>query len=160
VSERVSTHGCIIACSSHARCMPPVLTCASFMASPCTPDRPTRSDPARSIRCSFPMVSFPVSELRAITYTLRMRCERDDTSFMFVAVTLRFLLPRFNVSNTSFSLATDTILQSEHGGKQHEQTVSALNMRIAHLYPHSPHVSFCSPAATDVRSCTSIPYCP
>mmetsp|Transcript_14947 Transcript_14947/g.33018 ORF Transcript_14947/g.33018 Transcript_14947/m.33018 type:complete len:375 (-) Transcript_14947:706-1830(-) len=59
---------------------------ASVRAWPIAPDLLIRSDPARSTRFSLPLVCTPVGRYSDSTVTVNIMCERDECSFMLVAV--------------------------------------------------------------------------
>mgnify|MGYP000240401440 CR=1 FL=1 len=65
------------------------IACASFSRSPAAPLRDTRSDPARSTRCSLPRDTARVARDVAVMCTDTTQCERDECSFMLVAKVAR-----------------------------------------------------------------------
>ena len=70
-----------------------LIACASFLRWPSAPLFDSRSDPARSMRCIFPLVVRLSIILRAVTYTERAQCDRDECSFISVPATARLVYP-------------------------------------------------------------------
>eukprot|EP00438_Fugacium_kawagutii_P031462 Skav222631 [mRNA] locus=scaffold10:173207:178337:- [translate_table: standard] len=64
-----------------------LMFCVSFSRSPVEPDFSSRSDPARSTRCSAPVNSQSSSRLTPCRYMAKMEWDRDDVAFISVAPT-------------------------------------------------------------------------
>ena len=79
---------------------------ASLSSCPSTPVLPTRSDPARSTRCSFERRTVSAPAARASTSTVKMQCEREDAMFIGVSLIARFVSPCAPADDDRSSYAT------------------------------------------------------
>ena len=68
-----------------------------------TPDLPTRSDPARSTRLSFPRRTVSAPGSRRSTTIVNTQCDRLDCRFIGVSATARFTSPRKSKFSASSS---------------------------------------------------------
>ena len=59
-----------------------LMFCASFSLSPVASVFESRSEPAKSIRCSFPTLLVPSMRFFPLTANVKMECDREECSFM------------------------------------------------------------------------------
>mmetsp|Transcript_36394 Transcript_36394/g.77620 ORF Transcript_36394/g.77620 Transcript_36394/m.77620 type:complete len:285 (+) Transcript_36394:583-1437(+) len=71
-----------------------LMFCVSRSAVPVAPDLSSRSEPARSTRCSAPCSSVPRSRFTPLRKSWKTECERDDCAFMSVDPTARCFAAR------------------------------------------------------------------
>ena len=77
---------------------------ASRRTVPSIPVFLTRSEPARSTRCSFDRRTTSEPSLRASIATVKMQCERDEAMFMGVSEIIRLVSPTKRRLRASSSL--------------------------------------------------------
>ena len=68
---------------------------------PSAPDKLTRSLPAKSTRCIFPIHTHPSEPSRLSTYSVKMECDLEECSFKLVHPTARAFNPKLINPKTS-----------------------------------------------------------
>mmetsp|Transcript_33386 Transcript_33386/g.46249 ORF Transcript_33386/g.46249 Transcript_33386/m.46249 type:complete len:215 (+) Transcript_33386:131-775(+) len=86
-----------------------LILCASFRRAPSASVRESRSEPAKSTKCSLPRTVCPVTVLKVWVYTVNMQWEREECSFIFVENVDLFFEPAARTFSTSSRELTGTI---------------------------------------------------
>mmetsp|Transcript_1917 Transcript_1917/g.8491 ORF Transcript_1917/g.8491 Transcript_1917/m.8491 type:complete len:216 (+) Transcript_1917:539-1186(+) len=86
-----------------------LMYCASFKVWPLVPVLATRSDPARSTKCSFERLTTSAPCLLASRLMVKMQCERLEVLFIAVSLMARLVSPRNRKFSASSSEATRCI---------------------------------------------------
>ena len=89
---------CFSCCASEAMTVPSaesdlLIACVSLSAAPTAPDLSSRSEPARSTRCSFERRSVAAPTGRLSRLAVKTQCEREDVAFIVVSATARLVSP-------------------------------------------------------------------